>query len=105
MEDIDENLISGELKDENTDTETSEVVKQRLKEKEELQERVKDDPPKLDLTVHVNKLHRFKQNDYITFRCNVCEVEVTTAKKDDEGNFMPWQLCQHVVFKGLVAED
>lgn len=101
-----DDVISGELKDTESDSKTSEVVKQRLKEKSELQERVKDDPKPLELKVQKpRKIHFFKKNDYITFRCNVCEVEETHSKKDDDGNFMPWQLCPHVVFKGLVAED
>jgi len=105
---MDDVLISGELKDDkDIESETSEIVKERLKdEKAKLQERVKDDPKPLELKVQkVTKLHFFKKNDYITFRCNVCEVEETHSKKDDDGNFKPWQLCPHVVFKGLVAED
>lgn len=97
-----------ELRDEVIENETSEVVKERLKNMsvEELQERVKEDAPSLKLKVSKpNKIHRFKKNDYITFRCNVCEIEVTHNRKDDDGSFEPWQLCQHVVFKGLVAED
>ncbi len=79
--------------------------------KRERKKKMKKNPKPLKLSMAKTKEdvmtkspHKFKTNDYIVFRCNLCERNMTHAKKDDHGNFYPYQLCQHIVFKGLYAE-
>lgn len=106
--------LSGEIKEELL---AEDEEPKNIKELRELQKKVKNNPEPLNLKnpvleepeplnidVPIQKLHSFKTNDYITFRCNLCNAEVTHAKKDDDNQFVPWALCQHVIFKGLVAE-
>jgi len=47
---------------------------------------------------------KFKAKDYIEIFCVICEKKLIHAKKDNEGNFYPYALCQHVIFKGVHAE-
>lgn len=78
------------------------------KEKQIVQERkdrMKQNPPALKLNKAPKKIHRFKAKDYIALRCQICQMDFTTARKDEEGNFEPRALCQHVVLKGVVAEE
>lgn len=67
--------------------------------------KMKKNPKPLKLSLKPKTFHHFKTKDYIVFRCNLCEKEMNHAKKDDDGNFEPYALCQHVVFKGLYAEN
>jgi len=64
--------------------------------------RMKEKPEGIKLR---NKQKRtFKPKDYIVMHCNICEIDMQTARKDDAGNFEPRALCQHLVFKELVIE-
>ena len=49
-------------------------------------------------------LHSFKNKDYIILRCAICQMDFQTARKDEQGNFEPVALCQHVILKGVIAE-
>ena len=115
MQTDDDYPLSGELgEEEEEETEvnenvgiakSSEPTDETDEPLKELQEKVKEQPEPLQLkNPPVMKLHHFKTNDYIIFRCNLCEAEVTHARKDEDGQFTPWALCQHIIFKGLVAE-
>ena len=78
------------------------------KAKDEIQkrrQRMQEKPPPLKLAKKPRQTHRFKNKDYIILRCNICERDMQTARKDDDGNFEPVALCQHVVFKGVIAEQ
>ncbi len=79
------------------------VFKEEAAGKKKRKERMKENPPALKLR-NPKKLHGFAAKDYIIMRCNICEKDMTTARKDDDGNFEPRALCQHLVFKGLIAE-
>jgi len=74
-------------------------------DKEKRRERMKKNPPPLKLTRKAKSPRKFKASDYIVIHCNLCEIDIQHAKKDDEGNFMPFALCQHVIFKGAVIEE
>ena len=67
--------------------------------KETRKTKMKDKPKPLRLTVGHPK--KFKQKDFITIRCNICDKDMQHAKQDDDGHFEPYALCQHVVFKGV----
>jgi hypothetical protein len=80
------------------------VFTNETKQKDKRAARKKETPTPLKLRKKARPLRKFKDKDYITIRCNLCEMDYTHAKKDDEGNFMPFALCQHVVFKGASIE-
>lgn len=81
------------------------VLVQESLEKEKRLARIKEKPPALKLTKKQKPSRKFKDKDYIIIHCNLCDNDYQHAKKDDEGNFEPFALCQHVVFKGAVIEE
>jgi len=81
-----------------------EAKKARKKKMKEKPKPLKLNMTKTKETIMTKSPHKFKTKDYIVFRCNLCERDMTHTKKDDVGNFYPYQLCQHIVFKGLYAE-
>lgn len=81
------------------------VFTAETKQKEERKERMKKTPKPLKLMKKPKTPRKFHDKDYITIRCNLCEMDYTHAKKDDEGNFIPFALCQHVIFQGVHAEE
>jgi hypothetical protein len=83
----------------------TEVFNAEQKEKDKRKARMKETPKPLRLTKKVKKSRKFHDKDYITIHCNLCEIDYQHAKKDDEGNFMPFALCQHVVFQGANIEE
>lgn len=88
----------------NASSKLDQVFTDKTKEKDKRTARIKENPKPLKLRKKARPLRKFKDKDYITIRCNLCEMDYTHAKKDDEGNFMPFALCQHVVFKGASIE-
>jgi len=73
--------------------------------KESRNAKVKEPRPGLKLhkkTATMKEKH--KPNEYIAVECQLCQHEYTHAKKDDNGAFIPFALCQHIVFKGLFVE-
>lgn len=83
----------------------TEVFTTEQQEKDERKARMKETPKPLRLTKKPKKLRKFQDKDYIIIHCNLCDNDYQHAKKDDEGNFIPYALCQHVVFKGAVIEE
>ena len=73
--------------------------------KKERDAKIKQKPPALNLHVRPENLKKQKPKDYIVVRCNICEHDFQHAKKDDNGALMPYALCQHIVFKGVVLEE
>lgn len=67
--------------------------------KQTRKDRMKEKPEPLKLKV--GKPKKFKAKDFITIRCNLCDKDMQHAKQDDDGHFVPFALCQHVVFKGV----
>jgi hypothetical protein len=67
--------------------------------------KVKEPKPALKLR---NKNRKMKENhepkEYIAVECQLCQREYTHAKKDDNGAYLPFALCQHVIFKGVFLE-
>ena len=66
--------------------------------------KIKEKSPALNLRVRNPKLQEQKPKDYIMVHCNLCEHDFQHAKKDDNGAFMPYAICQHIVFLGVVVE-
>jgi hypothetical protein len=66
---------------------------------------IKEKPEPLKLR---NKNRKLKENhepkEYIAVECQLCQREYTHAKKDDNGAYIPFALCQHVIFKGVFIE-
>jgi len=91
-----------ELKDDEAEQAVEKVFSEEADRIKERKTRMKEKAPALKL--RNKKLHGFQPKDYIILRCNICEQDMTTARKDDDGNFVPRALCQHLVFKGLIAE-
>jgi hypothetical protein len=81
------------------------VFEDDTKAKDERAARIHEKPEPLRLHKKAKKPRKFHDKDYITIRCMLCEMDYTHAKKDDEGNFIPFALCQHVVFKGATIEE
>ncbi len=76
-------------------------VFQKDEQKSERKERMKKTPKPLKLSKRTPKQKVFKNTDTVSFRCTVCDKDYTHAKKDDDGHFMPFALCQHVIFQGV----
>jgi len=91
-----------ELEDDDAEKAVEKVFNEEADRIKERKSRMKQKPPALKL--RNKQLRTFKAKDYIIMRCNICEKDMTTARKDDDGNFEPRALCQHLVFKGLIAE-
>lgn len=67
--------------------------------------KVKQKKPALKLHKKVRTMkEKYKPKDYIVVECQICQREYTHAKKDDNGAFEPYALCQHIIFKGVVIE-
>jgi hypothetical protein len=89
----------------NASSKLTQVFEADTKQKDERAARMKQTPKPLRLHKKAKTQRKFHDKDYITIRCNLCEMDYTHAKKDDEGNFIQFALCQHVVFKGMDVEE
>lgn len=71
--------------------------------------KVKEKKPALKIKKKAPTVKKMKENygpkDYIVVECQLCQNEYTHAKKDENGAFIPFALCQHVIFKGVVIEE
>lgn len=83
----------------------TEVFAEEQRQKDKRKARMKETPKPLRLTKKVKKPRKFGPKDYITIHCNLCDNDFQHAKKDDEGNFIPYAICQHIVFQGAVIEE
>ncbi len=84
------------------------VFKDKQTIKDERNKKIKEKKPGLKLRKEKPKVKKMKEDykpkDYIAVECQLCQHEYTHAKKDDKGAFIPYALCQHVVFKGVFIE-
>jgi len=83
-------------------SEIDNALKKKNDQKEKIK-RMKEKPPALNLRIS-GKLKPQNPKDYIVVHCNLCEHDFQHAKKDDSGALMPYALCQHIVFKGVIVE-
>jgi len=87
---------------------TSEAVEKIFTEEKVVKaarnKKLKQKKPGLKLQAKKMKKDKYKPKDYIAVRCQLCDAEYTHAKKDDNGAFIPFALCQHVIFKGVFVE-
>jgi hypothetical protein len=67
--------------------------------------KIKETPVPLRITKKKIMKTNYQPKDYIAVACAICEREFTHAKKDDNGAFVPYALCQHIVFKGIVEVE
>lgn len=68
--------------------------------------KVKQKPEPLKLRKKMTKMKQnYKPKEYIAVECQICQREYTHAKKDENGSFEPYALCQHILFKGVFDES
>jgi hypothetical protein len=85
------------------------VFEKEKSTKKERNRKVKEKKPALKIKRKAPTMKKMKEDygpkDYIVVECQICQNEYTHAKKDEQGAFIPFALCQHIVFKGVVIEE
>jgi hypothetical protein len=67
--------------------------------------KIKETPEPLRITKKRIMKKDYQPKDYIAVQCHICEREYTHAKKEEDGSFTPYALCQHIAFKGIVEVE
>lgn len=85
-----------------TPDQLDQIFEKEKQHKKNRDAKVKQKPEPLKLKKKMKKMkEKYEPKEYIAVECQICQREYTHAKKDENGSFEPYALCQHILFKGV----